>query len=126
MKRHKFHLKKLFKREEAEKPSIEEVHKYQAVLSKVREESAKTVVGQKEVVNGLLRAILCDGHVLLEGIPGIAKTLIVRTLAQVTGGKYSRVQFTADLLPSDITGVVICEYRTFLKKKNIFFFFFIT
>src|SRR3989344_2977489 len=113
MKKHKHHIVRgILKKENDSKPSLEEVHKYQAVLSKVREESAKTVVGQKEVVNGLLRAILCDGHVLLEGIPGIAKTLIVRTLAQVTGGKYSRVQFTADLLPSDITGLVSYNKET--------------
>ena len=116
MKKHKHHIVRgILKKENDSKPSLEEVHKYQAVLSKVREESAKTVVGQKEVVNGLLRAILCDGHVLLEGIPGIAKTLIVRTLAQVTGGKYSRVQFTADLLPSDITGLV-----SYNKEKEEF------
>ena len=116
MKKHKHHIVRgILKKENDSKPSLEEVHKYQAVLSKVREESAKTVVGQKEVVNGLLRAILCDGHVLLEGIPGIAKTLIVRTLAKVTGGKYSRVQFTADLLPSDITGLV-----SYNKEKEEF------
>ena len=116
MKKHKHHIVRgILKKENDSKPSLEEVHKYQAVWSKVREESAKTVVGQKEVVNGLLRAILCDGHVLLEGIPGIAKTLIVRTLAQVTGGKYSRVQFTADLLPSDITGLV-----SYNKEKEEF------
>src|SRR3989344_6393234 len=115
MKRHKFHLKKLFKREEAEKPSIEEVHKYQDVLTKIREETAKTIVGQHDVIDGILRAVLSDGHVLVEGIPGIAKTLIVKTLATVTGGKYSRVQFTADLLPTDITGLV-----SYNKEKEEF------
>ena len=115
MKRHKFHLKKLFKREEAEKPSIEEVHQYQDILTKIREETAKTIVGQKDVIDGILRAVLSDGHVLVEGIPGIAKTLIVKTLATVTGGKYSRVQFTADLLPTDITGLV-----SYSKEKEEF------
>ena len=115
MKKHKFHIKNLFKKEEIEKPSIEEVHKYQDILTKIREETAKTIVGQKEVIDGILRAVLSDGHVLVEGIPGIAKTLIVKTLATVTGGKYSRVQFTADLLPTDITGLV-----SYSKEKEEF------
>ena len=116
MKKHKHNIvTRILKKEDDNKPSLEEVKRYNEILTKIREESAKTIVGQKEVVNGLLRAILCDGHVLLEGIPGIAKTLIVRTLAQVTGGKYSRVQFTADLLPSDITGLV-----SYNKEKEEF------
>jgi len=108
-------IKRLFKKEKVHKPSLEEVNKYKSVIEKIREETGKTVVGQQEVLNGIIRAVLCDGHVLLEGIPGIAKTLIVRTLATVTGGKYSRVQFTADLLPSDITGLV-----SYNKEKEEF------
>ena len=116
MKKHKHHaVIRILKNDHESKPSLDEVKKYNEILSKIKVETARTIVGQKEVVNGLLRAILCDGHVLLEGIPGIAKTLIVRTLAQVTGGKYSRVQFTADLLPSDITGLV-----SYNKEKNEF------
>jgi len=115
MKKHKLHIvKRLLKRDE-HKPDISEVHKYQEVLSSIKKETAKIVVGQENVLNGLLRAILSNGHVLLEGIPGIAKTLIVKTLARVSGGKFSRVQFTADLLPSDITGIV--SYR---KEKDEF------
>ncbi len=116
MKKHKHNIvKRLFSKKEEIKPSLEEVKKYQKILQNIRDETAKTVVGQKDILNGLLRAVLCNGHVLLEGIPGIAKTLIVRTLAQVTGGKYSRVQFTADLLPSDITGLV-----SYSKEKEEF------
>ncbi len=116
MKKHRHNvIKRLFKKEEVHKPSLEEVNKYKSIIEKIRQETAKTVVGQIEVLNGIIRAVLCDGHVLLEGIPGIAKTLIVRTLATVTGGKYSRVQFTADLLPSDITGFV-----SYNKEKEEF------
>jgi MoxR-like ATPase len=97
------------------KPSIDLVKKYQKKLQQIREESSNIVVGQQDVVNGLLKAFLSDGHVLLEGIPGIAKTLIIRTLAKVTGCQYSRIQFTADLLPTDIIGLT-----TYIKEKDEF------
>lgn len=74
-------------------------------LDDMRKEIGKVVVGQDQVINDLLIAILCDGHVLVEGVPGIAKTLIVKTLATITGGNSQRIQFTADLLPTDILGV---------------------
>ncbi|MEK6834882.1 MAG: MoxR family ATPase [Nanoarchaeota archaeon] len=102
-------------KESVPKPNIELVKKYQKTLQAVRNESSKIVVGQEEVINGLLSALLCDGHVLLEGIPGIAKTLIVRTIAKVTGCQYSRIQFTADLLPTDLVGLT-----TYIKEKDEF------
>lgn len=74
-------------------------------LETIRREISKVVVGQHEVVNGLLLGLLCNGHVLVEGVPGIAKTLLIRTLASVTGCKFKRIQFTVDLLPTDITGI---------------------
>ena len=86
---------------------------YHDLFLKVKNECKKTIVGQDKVIEGLLRGIICDGHVLLEGVPGIAKTLIVRTLAKVIGGSYSRIQFTADLLPTDITGLT-----TYDKSKG--------
>ena len=87
------------------------------LFEKVKEEISKTVVGQQKVIDGLLMAILCNGHVLVEGVPGIAKTLIVRTLSKVTGGDFSRIQFTADLLPTDVTGLTIYEEKT--KKFKV-------
>ncbi len=87
------------------KVSSSEINKIKRDLDSMRSEISRAVVGQDEVVNGLLRAILCKGHVLLEGVPGIAKTLIMRALAYVTTSNYKRVQFTADLLPTDITGI---------------------
>jgi len=101
------------KKEDALKPNLSQFKEYQKTLQLIREESSNIIVGQEEVINGLLRALLCDGHVLLEGIPGIAKTLIVRTLAKVTGCQYSRIQFTADLLPTDIIGLT-----TYIKEKD--------
>lgn len=76
------------------------------VLTEVEKEIGKIVVGQKEIVHGILRAVLCDGHVLVEGVPGVAKTLIVKSMATILGCEMKRVQFTVDLLPTDITGIM--------------------
>jgi MoxR-like ATPase len=81
-----------------------------AVL-RVRDEIAKVVVGQDGVVSGLVTALLVRGHVLLEGVPGVAKTLLVKTLAATLDLDFKRVQFTPDLMPSDVTGQVIFEQR---------------
>jgi len=75
------------------------------LIAKVREEVAKVFIGQIEVVDAFMCAILCDGHVLLEGVPGVAKTLLVKTLAEASGCSSKRIQFTVDLLPSDILGI---------------------
>lgn len=86
-----------------------EVNIYSDVFSQIRREMAKIVVGQTEVIESLLRAILSNGHVLVEGVPGIGKTLMIRALAQIMGSEFSRIQFTPDLLPSDIIGVSTYE-----------------
>ena len=81
-----------------------------AVLA-VRREVAKVVVGQDGVLAGLLAALLVRGHVLLEGVPGVAKTLLVKTLAATLDLEFKRVQFTPDLMPSDVTGQAIFDQR---------------
>jgi MoxR-like ATPase len=81
-------------------------------LVRLRGEVAKAVAGQDAAVTGLLIALLCEGHVLLEGVPGVAKTLLVRTLARALRLKSSRVQFTPDLMPGDVTGSLIYDPRT--------------
>jgi MoxR-like ATPase len=63
------------------------------------------VVGQKEIIRGIIRGILCNGHVLVEGVPGVAKTLVIMTIGKVMGCEVNRIQFTVDLLPTDITGI---------------------
>ncbi len=81
-------------------------------LSRVRSEVAKAVVGQDAAVTGCVIALLCRGHVLLEGVPGVAKTLLVRTLAAALTLQSKRVQFTPDLMPGDVTGSLVYDART--------------
>jgi MoxR-like ATPase len=83
-----------------------------AALTDLRHEVAKAVVGQDSVVTGLVIALLCRGHVLLEGVPGVAKTLLVRTLAAALDVETKRVQFTPDLMPGDVTGSLVYDART--------------
>jgi MoxR-like ATPase len=83
-----------------------------AALIAVRDEVAKAVVGQEQVVSGLIVALLCQGHVLLEGVPGVAKTLIIRALGAALAVDAKRVQFTPDLMPGDVTGSLIYDART--------------
>lgn len=80
----------------------------------------QTIVGQKHLIDSLLIALLSNGHVLLEGVPGMAKTLAIKTLAQVIDAKYSRIQFTPDLLPADVTGTMVYSVKSeqFQVKKG--------
>ena len=83
----------------------------------------KVIVGQKHLVESLLIGLLSDGHVLLEGVPGLAKTLAIKTLAQLVDSKYSRIQFTPDLLPADVLGTMIYSQKNeeFVVKKGPIF-----
>ena len=78
-------------------------------LDRIRQEIGKVIVGQQDVVDGVLICLLAGGHVLLEGVPGLGKTTLLRTLARVMHLKYSRIQFTPDLMPADIVGSMIIE-----------------
>ncbi len=82
----------------------ERIRKERESLEDLFQEMGRVIVGQKKLVEGLLTGLLADGHVLLEGVPGLAKTLAVSTLAQAVGGTFKRIQFTPDLLPADLTG----------------------
>ena len=86
-------------------------------MEEVRREISKAIVGQTEVVDGVLMALLAGGHVLLEGAPGLGKTLLVRTLAQAVALKYSRIQFTPDLMPADVIGTAVVDENGDGKKS---------
>ena len=91
------------------KTDIEAVEKLNQARDKIKSEIKKVIVGQDAVVDELLIALLSNGHCLLIGVPGLAKTLLVSTISQVLDLKFSRIQFTPDLMPSDITGTEILE-----------------
>lgn len=93
------------------------------IINKIRSEVAKVVVGQEKMIDGLLIGLLCEGHILIEGIPGLAKTTTVKALSQTLGLGFKRVQFTPDLLPSDILGAEVYDPQNNafkIKKGPIF------
>ncbi len=98
----------------------EQIAQKSAWVSALKQEMAKVVVGQQKLVNRLILSLLCKGHVLLEGVPGLAKTLSVKALAGTMQAAFSRIQFTPDLLPADLLGTMIYnpEERQFTAKKG--------
>jgi len=82
------------------------------LIQTIRQNVAQVIVGKDEIIDLLLTAMLCEGHVLLEDVPGIGKTTLAKTLALSLGGTFQRIQFTPDLLPSDITGVSIYNQQS--------------
>ena len=90
------------------------------LVDAVRAEIGKVIVGQEEAVELLLTSLLCGGHVLLEGVPGLAKTLAIKTLASLIDAQYSRIQFTPDLLPADVIGTMVYSQKdeTFQVKRG--------
>ncbi len=84
-----------------------QIYTESAFLERITQETAKVIVGQRDLVEKLLLGMLCGGHVLLEGLPGLAKTLAIKTLSQAISADFSRIQFTPDLLPADVTGTMI-------------------
>ncbi|MDR0494115.1 MAG: MoxR family ATPase [Treponema sp.] len=85
------------------------MNKSGVLIDTCRNELAKRIVGQREMIDGLLAAFIAGGHILLEGVPGLAKTLAVKSFAQITNLEFKRIQFTPDLLPADLTGTMIWE-----------------
>ena len=81
-------------------------------VMQVRGEVSKVIVGQQEAVALLLTAILADGHVLIEGVPGVAKTLLARLMSRLIDARFSRIQFTPDLMPSDVLGTTVFNMKT--------------
>ena len=91
------------------------IQKESAFVDLLSLETGKVIVGQKHLIENLMIAMLADGHILLEGVPGLAKTLAISTLARAVDAKFSRIQFTPDLLPADVTGTLI-----YSQKKESF------
>ena len=85
---------------------------FSAQVRQIKEEIARVVVGHNQVVDLLIAAILADGHVLLEGVPGVAKTLLARLTARLIDARFSRIQFTPDLMPSDVLGTTVFNMKT--------------
>jgi len=100
---------------ESGKVSKNDILESKRKIDLARGEISKIVVGQREVVEGFFRAILANGHVLIEGVPGIAKTLISKSFAHVNSGEFKRIQFTTDLLPTDILGIT-----AYSKEKGFY------
>jgi MoxR-like ATPase len=92
-----------------------DLNELRGALQRAREQAGKVIIGQTGVIDQCLIAVFCGQHALLEGVPGIAKTLLVRVLAQALGAPFARIQFTPDLMPADITGT-----NVFNLQKNVF------
>jgi len=101
----------------------ETIEKELAVLNRVREEIGKVIVGQTALIDRLLIALLCNNHVLIEGVPGLAKTLTITSLARTIQATFQRIQFTPDLLPGDLIGTLIYNPKTgdFTTRKGPIF-----
>ncbi len=100
---------------------VELVEKLSEKVKKVKSEIAKVIVGQDDIIDQLLISLFSRGHCLLVGVPGLAKTLLIKTVSEVLDLKFSRIQFTPDLMPSDITGTEIIEEDAVSKKRNFKF-----
>ncbi|MFH1849601.1 MAG: MoxR family ATPase [archaeon] len=98
-----------------EKEMKSQIKGFQQIIEQVRKEAARAVVGQQAAVRSFIRGIISNGNILVEGVPGIAKTLIVRTLSVVMGCEFKRIQFTPDLLPTDIIGI-----STYEKERGFY------
>lgn len=100
---------------------IEIVEELSKAVKEIKKEISKVIVGQEEIINNLIISLLSRGHCLLVGVPGLAKTLLIKTLSEVLDLKFSRIQFTPDLMPSDITGTEIIEEDAITKKRDFRF-----
>lgn len=97
---------------------IELAEKFNNSVKQIKNELAKVIVGQQEIIDNLLVSLFCKGHSLLIGVPGLAKTLLIKTLANVVDLTFNRIQFTPDLMPSDITGTEIIEEDKISGKRS--------
>jgi MoxR-like ATPase len=101
----------------------EKIERESAFIDLLTTEMNKVIVGQKQMIDRLLIGLLGNGHILLEGVPGLAKTLAINTLSKALNGAFSRIQFTPDLLPADVVGTMIYNMKSnsFEIKKGPYF-----
>ena len=101
----------------------EQIKQESAFIDLIKMEMGKVIIGQRHLIDNLLIALLADGHILLEGVPGLAKTLSIKTLSQIIDVDFSRIQFTPDLLPADLIGTLIYSQKSedFIVKKGPIF-----
>jgi MoxR-like ATPase len=101
----------------------EKIEKHSAFIEALNKELEKVIIGQEYMLERLLIGLLCNGHILLEGVPGLAKTLAIKSLSQAIDVQFSRIQFTPDLLPADLIGTVIYNQKKeeFSVKKGPIF-----
>ena len=116
-----FHFYNHYSFFENNKNVVELVDKLNESVKKIKAEISKVIIGQEDIIDQLLISLLAKGHCLLVGVPGLAKTLLIKTLSQVIDLKFSRIQFTPDLMPSDITGTELVEEDPVTKKRNFRF-----
>ena len=102
--------------------NIQLLESLQSDKEKLYKEISKVIIGQNDIIEHLFLSLLCNGHVLLEGVPGLAKTLLINTLANALNLKFNRIQFTPDLMPSDITGTEIIDEVSDTGKRSFKFF----
>jgi len=105
----------------ASNQDVELAEKLSAKIKQVKSEIAKRIIGQEDIIDQLLISLFARGHCLLVGVPGLAKTLLIKTVSEVMDLKFSRIQFTPDLMPSDITGTEIIEEDQLTKKRDFKF-----
>src|ERR1700720_4389769 len=101
-------------------PMQQRATEFRTAYGKVHREIGKVIVGHTDIVHGILTCLFCGGHALLEGVPGLGKTLLVRTLSQVLDLAFNRIQFTPDLMPSDIIGTNIINEAVDGKREFSF------
>jgi len=98
--------------EPSDPPDVQAVHEAQELFRRIREQLSRTIVGQHEVIEQILIALMARGHALLEGVPGLAKTLMISSVAEALQLSFKRIQFTPDLMPSDVTGTDVIQEDT--------------
>ena len=103
------------------KDDVQLAEKLREQIKTVKAEISKIIVGQDEIIDQMIISLLCKGHCLLIGVPGLAKTMLIKTISEIMNLKFNRIQFTPDLMPSDITGTEIIEEDAASKRRNFKF-----